>query len=267
MRLPDQLQRFGKALIAQSSPDFLAQFVEAPALAERRFRAYQGNVLGNWRSALAAAYPVTAELVGAVAFQGLSDAYIAHHPSHEGDLNRYGEEFSLFLETSPIASTLPYLPAMAHLERALQAAYFAADAGSFDFAALTALPPEQQAEVTLCIWPGAQLLHSEYPVAAIWQAHQLEPGAARDQALANISLTPADYSAIATRNVDGSPDVIPITPAARAFYQACMAKNPLPEAISTALAIAPEFAIGDCLRHGVAIGLITHFEHPTKEPL
>lgn len=270
MPLPDQLQGFGKALTSQASPEFLAQFAEAPALAERRFRAYQGNVHGNWRSALAAAYPVVMDLVGPASFRQLSDAYIACHASHEGDLNRYGADFALFLDTATIASTLPYLPAMARLEWALQAAYFAADAEVFDFASLGALPAEQQAEVTLCLWPGAQLVHSDYPVAAIWQAHQLEPGAQRDQALAGISLTPSRYNTIATRNTAGSPEAISITPEEKAFYQACLTKKSLPKAIAATLAINPEFAIGDCLSRWIASALITHFdtphfEHTTKE--
>ena len=52
-----------------------------------RIAVYRNNVLGNYRKALAATYPVVRRLVGAPFF----DAAVERgHPSPHGDVNRYG---------------------------------------------------------------------------------------------------------------------------------------------------------------------------------
>src|SRR5947207_8740626 len=103
---------------------------------EARIGIYRANVLGNYRRALAATYPVTKRLVGAPSFDAASDNFVRSHPSTRGDINRYGADFSEFLGSYPPARDLKYLPDVARLEWAIDQANIARDAASFDLTAL-----------------------------------------------------------------------------------------------------------------------------------
>ena len=104
-----------------------------------RIAVYRNNVLGNYRRALAATYPVLRRLVGGPIFDAAIVAFVRAHPSRHGDVNRYGGELARFLETYPPAREPPYLPDIARLEWAIDQANIAADAAALDLAALAAV--------------------------------------------------------------------------------------------------------------------------------
>ena len=271
--VPDLHAAFGALLgqpLKQAAPvALLSRFVEAPEIAEQRLLAYRRNVLGNWTAALTSTFPVLASLLGTEAFKQLGADFVTSHPSRDGDLNRYGAEFPDYLSSTPWTLDYPYLPDVARLEWALQEAYFAADPESFDFSALAALPGERQTAVRLLLWPGLCLIASPYPIAAIWQAHQLNEAAARDQALARIPWHVAEGGenfTLATRNTAGEPVVYAMTTAEATFFQALSAGKPLSEAIQQAHSTDPDFNPGTCLSDWVAQSIVTGFHDPLQEP-
>jgi hypothetical protein len=140
--------------------------------AETRIDIYRGNVLGNYRKALAATYPVVKRLVGAAFFDTASDHFVSGHPSTQGDINRYGGDFAGFLDEYFPARDLEYLPDVARLEWAVDQAAIARDAPRFDLAALSAVPAELRGELRFTLNPSATLIVSAYPVLHIWQANQ-----------------------------------------------------------------------------------------------
>lgn len=146
--LPDQQAAFGAALLDGGGPP--------------RMAIYRNNVLGNWRGALAGAYPVTRAIVGEVFFAALARAYGRSHPSRSGDLNEFGAGLAGFLEAFPHTQDLPYLPDVARLEWCVHLAYYAADAPPFD----VSRPSEAR------LAPACAVLVSSWPLAAIWNAHQ-----------------------------------------------------------------------------------------------
>ncbi len=115
---------------------------------------YRHNWRHNLRAALQGAYPVLVQVVGEAFFRYLAARFMEDQPSGSGNLHDYGSALPEFLERFAPAQSLPYLPDLARLEWACHRAYFAEDDS----------PPE--------------LLHSPWPVAAIWRAHQ--PGAPED---------------------------------------------------------------------------------------
>jgi len=139
---------------------------------------YRNNYRGNLHDALTGAYPVFAQLVGKEFFRMLARRYIGLYPSRSGDLHRYGGEMAGFIAGYEPAQGLPYLADVAALEWACHRAYFAEDAAKLDVASLALIPPGRYSELTLQVHPACRLLRSDYPVVAIWQAHQ--PGAAED---------------------------------------------------------------------------------------
>jgi hypothetical protein len=97
----------------------------------RRVGLYRGNVRGQWRAALANAYPVLLALTGDTYFDALSLAYGRAHPSHSGDLNRFGDALPSFIEQYEQHSRFRYFGDMARLEWSLHVASFAADVEAF----------------------------------------------------------------------------------------------------------------------------------------
>jgi hypothetical protein len=139
---------------------------------DARIDIYRGNLLGNYRKALAATYPVIKRLVGAPFFDAASDNFVRGHPSTRGDINRYGANFAAFLRTYAPARDLRYLPDVARLEWAVDQANIARDAASFDLAALAVVPPELHGELRFSLHPSARLIVSRFPILHIWRANQ-----------------------------------------------------------------------------------------------
>lgn len=140
--------------------------------AAARIDVYRQNVLGNYRKALAATFPVVRRVVGAPFFNAAVDAFARSHPSTRGDVNRYGGDLPRFLASYGPARALSYLADVARLEWAIDQAGIAADAPGFDLAALAAVAPDAYGDLRLGLHPSAQLFESHYPALRIWQANQ-----------------------------------------------------------------------------------------------
>jgi uncharacterized protein len=153
------------------APQALAPLAPHGQLAHR-YALYRGNLSATWHKALAAAYPVIAQLVGDEFFEALSKAYGRAHPSDSGDLNRFGAHFAAFLAGFPHVADLPYLPDMARLEWALHRAHYAPDAPAATAAALAALAPDAFEQCAPGLHPACTPLALDTSVVALWQAHQ-----------------------------------------------------------------------------------------------
>jgi len=137
-----------------------------------RIGVYRNNVLGNYRHALAATYPVVRRLVGGASFDALIAAFVRAHPSLHGDVNRYGGDMARFLATYPPAQALVYLPDVARLEWAIDQANIAADSPPLDLAALATVPLAAMGGLRFALHPSVQIVKSPYPIFRIWQVDQ-----------------------------------------------------------------------------------------------
>jgi hypothetical protein len=173
MRLND-LQRAMRERVLDRSPDRLdAELLDridgfglAPS---QRLQVYRNNCLISLTEALKATFPVLHRLVGDGYFRTAAVAFIQAHPPQEPRLCAYGGAFAAFLESYPPASTLVYLPDVARLEWALNAAWHARDAN--------ALTPADMARAAECdtvlqLHPACRLLESRWPIERIWRANQ-----------------------------------------------------------------------------------------------
>lgn len=122
----------------QPLAEFQAQFASsllkpAPAVhahATRNDKAlsvYRNTVMKGLIDALAANFPTVQRLVGDDWFTGAAAEFARQHPPHDPVLAHYGAEFPSFLAQFPPAMMLPYLSAVAQLDRIWMDAYFAAD--------------------------------------------------------------------------------------------------------------------------------------------
>jgi len=172
--LPELQRRVMDALLRRGDPAAAAALVAAvPGLdAARRLQLYRNNLFESLHGALAAVYPVLRQLVGEECFRGLARRYVAAFPSLSGDIHDYGDALPGFVGGFGTAASLPYLADLTALEWSVHAVYHEAPLPALQLAALAALPPRGQAALRLRLQPSARLLASDFPVLAVWQAHQ-----------------------------------------------------------------------------------------------
>jgi hypothetical protein len=224
--------------------------------AAARIAVYRNNVLGNYRQALAATYPVVRRLVGGPFFDAACTAFVRAHPSLHGDVNRYGGEMARFLATYPAPHKLAYLPDVARLEWAIDQANIAADASALDRAALAAVPVAALGGVRLGLHPSVQMVKSRYPLFRIWQANQ--PGGADGS-----PVDPGEGGDVLL--VRRAPDGVVIerlAPGEYAFLAALARNKPLEDAEQRGIDAEPEFDLADVLKRHVAAQTIVAFRAP-----
>jgi len=173
--LHDELAEFSHAIIkgAPSSVQFESSSPYSVAIG---LDVYRNNYRGNLQDALAGAYPVIEQLVGADFFRMLARDFISQQGSCSANLFDYGAELGDFLESYSPANSLAYLPDVARLEWACHRAYFATDAESLDLVSLSQVAPSDHANLLLHVQPACLIVASAFPIVAIWQAHQAGGG-------------------------------------------------------------------------------------------
>lgn len=133
--------------------------------------AYRGNAGAVAERALASAFPTVAALVGEAPFGALARHFWRRHPPLRGDLAQWGAALPEFIADSAQLAGEPYLADSARLDWLVHQAGQAADAPGAP-PAVERLGRDDAGALRLDLAPGAALLDSAWPVAAIWQAHQ-----------------------------------------------------------------------------------------------
>lgn len=141
-----------------------------------RYAVYRNNVVISLIDALADAFPVVQQLVGADFFHVMAREYARQHPPTSPVMAFYGQGFPDFITDFEAAASLPYLTDVARLEWAYVCAFHAADADDFPAQTLVELlnQPERLAVTRLAFASTVHLIRSPHAVVSIWRAHQLE---------------------------------------------------------------------------------------------
>ena len=139
-----------------------------------RFTVYRNNVQSSLVDALADSYPVLVQLVGEAFFRAMALAYVRQAPPRAPLLVDYGGDFADFVEGFAQAASVPYLAAVARLERARVQAYHAADSQPLtaDQLAAALAQPETLGDLRLNLHASVAVLSARYALVSIWQAHQ-----------------------------------------------------------------------------------------------
>ncbi len=140
---------------------------------DARLAIYRHHVFTTLTAALQAVYPVVCRLVHERFFAFAAHEFVRHHPPAGPCLFEYGRQFPAFLAGFPPCRALGYLPDVARLEWALNAALHAADAVPLDLARLRQLDADQSERVIFEFQPSVALVTSPYPVDQIWRANRL----------------------------------------------------------------------------------------------
>ena len=167
------LQGAMAASVLQGTDAPLASIVRADGIAfDGRLQVYRNNTFSSLTAALKDSFPVVCQLVDERFFGYAAQEYIRAHPPRAPRLAEYGGDFAEFLGGFEPVRHLAYLPDVARLEWAVNAAYHAADAPKHDPARIAAVPQDRYPRLAFAAHPSVRLFASEFPVDRIWQVHQ-----------------------------------------------------------------------------------------------
>lgn len=137
----------------------------------RRFSRYRNGLWQHQAQSLKLTYPVLTALAGEEFLHCLACDYGRAHPSRHPDLSLFGEQLATFLADYPGTVDYPYFAEMAELEWAVHCCARAAETVCLNAPALAGMSGGQVSTLRLALSPGCMLLPSEWPTAAVWQAH------------------------------------------------------------------------------------------------
>jgi len=253
MPLSDFQECFSAALLGDG------QVPRAPWLvaleSQPGFAVYRNTVLKGCLDALQANYPTVCQLVGADWFRAAAAVYAHTQPPPDGRLMDYGAGWCDFLAGFAPAAELPYLPAIAHLDRCWTECHLAADAATVDRAWLARQDPAALAGLRLKPHPAARWSWcDEHPAYTLWLCHR--EGWDVPESLAwrgDGGLLTRPHAEVTWR---------PLAHAGVAFMDACAQGHPLEAAATRALDTDPatDFSalIGSLLDAGALISNHRH---------
>ena len=128
---------------------------------------YRNTVIHGAVSALAANYPVVAQIVGHEMFEGVAVEFASSQPPRSPVLALYGEPFADWIERQAWAADLPYLADVARVERFHVEALTAADDQT-----IASMADADLAGLRLKIHPAVRFGWLRTPAMSIWLAHQ-----------------------------------------------------------------------------------------------
>jgi len=166
---------FREALLGGPSEAAAAHILGDGLRPKARLDIYRHHVFTTLTAALEATYPVVCRLVHERFFGYAADQYIRAHPPAGPCLFEYGSSFPAFFADFEPCRHLRYLPDVARLEWALNAATHAEQSAALDPMVLSQLPAEDLPGLTLRLDPSLALLSSTWPIDRIWRVNQ--PGA------------------------------------------------------------------------------------------
>jgi hypothetical protein len=137
---------------------------------------YRNTIAKGCVDALAANFPTVASMVGDDWFRAAAALFARDTPPAGAALLAYGEAFPDWLAAFPPAADLPYLPAMARLDRMWTTALFAEEAESLTAEAF-ALAPDVLAGARPRLHPSLAFAEFDSGLPKLWlAARQPDPG-------------------------------------------------------------------------------------------
>lgn len=232
------------------------------------FAVYRNTVRRGCIDALQANFPAVLRVVGEDWFRAAAAEYLRDHWPAAPMLIDYGDRFAEFLAEFAPARDLPYLPAVARLDRSFTESHLAADAPLLAAPQVVAAVTAAGAfagELRLVPHPAARWhWFDTTPALTLWQRN-------RDAAFGDAALDWRGEGALLTRPA-GDVQVRPLTRAAATLLDTCAQGMTLEEALDRAAAHAAVLsgksaaardtqinAIGRLLPELVAAGAFTSF--------
>ncbi|MBU4435297.1 MAG: DNA-binding domain-containing protein [Alphaproteobacteria bacterium] len=207
------------------APSALTPWLPSRQAGEAGLAVYRNTIAKGCVDALAANFPTVRDMVGEDWFRAAAALFAREALPTSAALLDYGADFPAWLDRFPPAADLPYLAAVAHLDRLWTETLFAAEAASLSPQAFAGLPPAALAQARVALHPSARFARFEAGVPSLWSA------ARAGQAELELSETPEGLLLMrsagrVTHRVVGLAEI--------AFLTACRAGQPLARAIGLA---------------------------------
>jgi hypothetical protein len=174
-----ELGRFQDAFVAalaERTPAPIAAWLPDGEAEPAGLAVYRNTIAKGCVDALAANFPTVASLVGDDWFGAAAALFARAHPPTRAALATYGEAFPDWLERFAPADDLPYLPAMARLDRMWTTALFAPEADALAAEAF-ARAPDVLAAARPRLHPSLAFAWFDTGLPGLWlAAREPEPG-------------------------------------------------------------------------------------------
>ncbi len=239
---------FARALAvpeAADAPRYLA--------AQPGFAIYRNTVLKGCIDALQANFPAVARLVGEEWFRAAAALYARQDPPRVPMLFEYGAGFADFLARFEPAAQLPYLPAVARLDRFWSESHTARDEAPLRAQALAGLAPDRLGGIVLRPHAAARWAWFAVPAFTIWSRNRQELPVDGDEP----EIEWRGEGALVVRPGDAV-EWLELDQAACAFLDACAAGEPLAKAAEAAVAVASEADLAALMARLLEAGAFAH---------
>lgn len=133
---------------------------------------YRNSAIKAAIDALADNYPTIAMILGEEAFAGLAADHVRQCPPANPVLAAYGAGFADWLDAHEIAAMLPYLSAVARIDRWQTESHLAAEAATLSPATVAMMSAEQWSASGAVLHPATRLGWFNLPAPSIWLAHR-----------------------------------------------------------------------------------------------
>lgn len=250
MKLAAYQDAFAAALLADDpvagTPPDVAALTRQPG-----FAVYRNTVLKGCIDALQANYPTVARLVGEEWFRAAAAVFARGHLPTQPALLHYGERFPAFLAAFAPAQAIPYLAAVAQVDRWWMEAHAAADAPALDAARLAALRPAALSMYALVLHPATRWgWNDDWPIHTLWTGNRDDSGAG------SVDAPPIDWvgQGVLVARPLGPVGVAQLSRGGVALLDACAAGRSVAEAVAMALDAEADLDVAalihQCLRAG-----------------
>jgi len=132
---------------------------------------YRNTTVKAAIDALADNYPTIAMILGGEAFVMLATEFVGDFPPESPVLAAYGAGFADWLKAHPFGEALPYISAIAEIDRFQTEAHLAADAPALSPAVIAGLSAETWSASTTVLHPATRVGWFTVPAPSIWLAH------------------------------------------------------------------------------------------------
>ena len=135
------------------------------------FAVYRNTAIKGAVDALGDNYPTVAMLLGEAMFRALAADHVMAAPPASPALAGYGAGFADWLEVQPICQALPYLSAIAQIDRFRTESHIASEGAALDPAALAAVSADTWSASAVTLHPATRFAWFSVPAPSIWLAH------------------------------------------------------------------------------------------------
>jgi hypothetical protein len=171
-----ELQRALAAQIVDGEGSNLNDWIGVPpeADAAARMAVYVQGYPARIREALRETFPAVAQILGDESFAALAGRYAKAVPADLRNLNLVGAALPAYLESDRASGDLPFLPALAELEWAVDRCFHADLLAAFEASACSGWSMEDWGRAKIEFQPGLALICAPWPLRELRETCQSE---------------------------------------------------------------------------------------------